>query len=218
MSLCAPVYVSLQWWPQDFCDFIVWKSNVSREISLGSQGDIDTSIQTESRLYTDVLISPPSSLSSVSHLSSGFPWSLSCSLIPLSLVSYIVNGYWMAHYSILQTLSAAINSVWALLHTSAPPTQELALLLHLLLCAWEMRISWVQSGLYLYAFLCVCVCVFYCVCAINLVNPQPRTTEAATHSETLTITCTHSCTYKHCQMWLHSAVLIKGFPCLSKSG
>lgn len=151
----------------------VWKSNVSGKISLKSQGDLDASSQTESRLYTDVLISLPSSRKPVSHLSSGFPWGLSCSPIPLSLVSYIVNGYWMAHYSVLQTLSAAINSVWASFHTSAPPTRQLALLLHLLLCALEMRICRVHSSLYLYAFLCVCV--WLCACTevqIVILTPE----------------------------------------------
>lgn len=130
----------------------VWKSNVSRKVSLKNQGDISASNQSESRLWTEVLISLPSSLSPVSHLSFGFPWSLSCSLILLSLDSYIVNGYWMAHYSILQRVSAAINSVWALFHTSAAPTHQLSLFLHPLLWAWEMRIRRVHSILYLHAF------------------------------------------------------------------
>ena len=73
-------------------------------------------------------------------LSSVFWLSFSCFLIPLSLVSYILNGYWTAHYFVLQTLSVAINSVWAPFHTSAIPAQQLAVMLRMM-------------------SVCVCVCV-----------------------------------------------------------
>lgn len=147
-SGCVPLYAWACRCDQRISVILVWKSSVSSAISLESQGDLDASSQTESRLYTDVLISLLSSPSPASHLSSG----LLCSPIPLSLVSYIVNGCWMAHYSVLQTLSAAINSVWALSHTSVPPTQQLVLFAALA----RLRVR--NKSPFQSVFVCVFVC------------------------------------------------------------
>lgn len=150
-------------WDHRISVIFVWKSNVGGEISLKSQGDLDASSQSESRLYTDVLISPPSSPSPVSHLSFGFHWrSL---MLPDPSYFSLIYSEWLLNGTLFRFADIVSNHQFcmsSLSHLSASHTATGPFTAPAVVCMGNGDMQSPFQSVYL-CIVCVCARLIVCV-------------------------------------------------------